>query len=244
MKGLSIIWCKYVAGCALLFLTVAVTLPTQVSAETIAIIGTGNVANGLGPQFAKLGNTIVYGSRNPSRDEVKELVERTGHGASARTPAEAAADADIIVFAVPGGVIEAVTRSLGDLSGKIIIDPTNPLRRREDGLFEMSVDTSNAELIQGWAPDAHVVKAFNSLNWRQMADPESAGGPISILLASDSAEAKVAVASLAEGMGLEPIDLGPLRHAHYVEGMLILWINNRFVRNEPFEYHLRKVTTK
>jgi len=220
---------------------VTVIAPALTSAETIAVVGTGQVAGALGPEFAELGHTIVYGSRDPSRDEVQALVDRTGHGASATTPAEAAAGADVVVLAVPGAVIEAVTKSLGDLSGKIIIDPTNPLRRNEDGLFEMSVETSNAELIQGWAPDAHVVKAFNSLNWRQMVDPDSSGGPISILLVGDNAEAKAVVAALAEGMGLEPIDLGPLRYARQVEGMLILWINKRYVQNEPFEYHLRRV---
>ena len=234
---------RYAVGRALLTLILGLTLPVLLPAETFAVIGTGQVAGALGPQFAELGHTIVYGSRNPSRDEVKDLVERTGHGASAATPADAAADADIVVLAVPGDAIEVVTKSLGDLAGKIIIDPTNALRRREDGLFEMGVDTSNAELIQGWAPDAHVVKAFNSLNWQQMADPESAGSPVSILLVGDSAEAKRFVASLAEGMGLEPIDLGPLHHARHVEGMLILWINNRYILNEPFEYHLRKVQT-
>jgi len=226
---------------ALFVLMTGMILPAQASAETIAIIGTGQVATGLGPQFARLGHTIIYGSRDPSRDEVRALIEHTGHGASATTPADAVADADVVVLAVPGDAIEVVTKSLGDLAGKIIIDPTNPLRRGEDGLFEMSVETSNAELIQGWAQDAYVVKAFNSLNWRQMADPESSGGPISILLVGDSADAKRFVAGLVEGMGLEPIDLGPVRHARIVEGMLILWINNRYVRREPFEYHLRKV---
>lgn len=228
-------------GIAVLILIVAATAPAVVTAETIAVIGTGQVAGALGPEFAELGHTIVYGSRNPSREEVGDLVERTGHGASATTPAEAVAGSDVVVMAIPGGVIETVTKSLGDLSGKIIIDPTNPLRRGEDGFFEMSVDTSNAELIQGWAPDAHVVKAFNSLNWRQMIEPGSSNGPISILLVGNDAEAKVFVAALAEGMGLEPIDLGPVRYARHVEGMLILWINKRYVQNEPFEYHLRRV---
>ena len=228
---------------ALLIVIIGSTMAAPVTAETIAIIGTGQVAGALGPEFAGLGHTIVYGSRDPSRDEVKELVERTGHGTSAMTPAEAAAGADMVVLAVPGDAIEAVTKSLGDLSGKIIIDPTNALRRREDGYFDLAVKASNAELIQGWAPDAHVVKAFNSLNWRQMADPESSGGPISILLVGDSNEAKTIVAALVSGMGLEPIDLGPLRHARQVEGMLMLWVNNRYVRREPFEYHLRRVKT-
>jgi predicted dinucleotide-binding enzyme len=77
-----------------------------------------------------------------------------------------------------------------------------------------------------------------------MLDPESAGGPVSIPLVGDSAEAKAVVATLVEGIGLEPIDLGPVRYAHFVEGMLILWINNRYVRREPFDFHLRKAQTK
>ena len=244
MKETHIAQSRLLVGIALIVSTIGVAVPAQASAETIAIIGTGNVANGLGPQFARLGHTIVYGSRDPSRDEVKDLVESTGNGASAAPPAEAAAGANIVVLAVPGGAIEAVTKSLGDLAGKIIIDPTNPLRRREDGLFEMGVETSNAELIQGWAPDAFVVKAFNTLNWRTMADPDSAGGPVSIPLVGDNAEAKTAVASLVEGIGLEPIDVGPIRHAHIVEGMLILWLNNQYVTGQPFDFHLRKENSK
>lgn len=214
--------------------------PARAAAEIIAVIGTGEVGSALGPEFAMLGHTIIYGSREPGRQEVRALVSRTGDDAAAATPEAAAADADIVVLAVPGLVVEEVTRGLGDLSGKIIIDPTNALRRGEDGLLEMAVETSNAELIRNAAPDARVVKAFNTLNWRQMVDPATSGGPISIPLVGDSAEAKAAVAKLVTGLGLEPIDLGPLKHARHVEGMLILWINSEAVGGGSFDYHLRK----
>ena len=210
-------------------------------ADRIAIIGTGQVAGALGPEFAAQGHTIVYGSRDPSRDDVAGLVSRTGNGASATRPSAAVADADIVVLAVPGELVEQITRDLGDLSGKIIIDPTNPLRRNDAGRFEMAVNTSNGEIIQATAPGAFVVKAFNSLNWRTMVDPDSSGGPVSIPLVGDSAEAKSTVAELVSNMGLEPIDLGPIEHARHVKGMLILWINNRYADGgESFEYHLRK----
>ena len=209
-------------------------------ADTIAVIGTGDVGGALGPEFAAQGHTIVYGSRNPERDRVKELVANSGEGASATTPADAAAQADIVVLAVPGLMVEEITRSLGDLSGKIIIDPTNPLERRMNRL-EHAVDTSNAEIIQAAAPGAYVVKAFNTLNWATMVDPSSAGGPVSIPLVGDNARAKEKVAELVAGMGLEPIDVGPLRDARWVEGMLILWINNRWGSTRPsFDYPLRK----
>ena len=141
----------------------ATLISTSATAETIAIIGTGDVGKALGTEFAQQGHTIVYGSRDPERRKVANLVAETGAGASASTPAKAAVDADIVVLAVPGLLVEEITLSLGDLSGKIIIDPTNPLERKLDRL-EHAVDTSNAEIIQAAAPDAYVVKAFNTLN--------------------------------------------------------------------------------
>ena len=217
----------------------ALMLGAPAFADTIAVIGTGDVGSALGPEFAAQGHTIVYGSREPERDKVTELVEKTGELASATTPADAAAQADIVLLAVPGLMVEEITKSLGDLSGKIIIDPTNPLERRMNRL-EHAVDTSNAEIIQAAAPGAYVVKAFNTLNWKTMVEPVSAGGPVSIPLVGDNGRAKKKVAELVSGMGLEPIDVGPLRDARWVEGMLILWINNRYGSMRPsFDYYLR-----
>lgn len=209
-------------------------------ADTIAMIGTGDVGSALGKAFAAQGHTIIYGSREPDRKRVEELVAETGNGASATTQFAAAAQADIVVLAVPGLLVEEITKSLGDLSDKIIIDPTNPLKRSMLRL-EHGVDTSNAQIIQDAAPDAHVVKAFNTLSWKTMVDPSEAGGPVSIPLAGNSGSAKKKVAELVAGMGLEPIDVGPVEHARWVEGMLILWINNRYDNaREAFEFHLRK----
>lgn len=209
------------------------------AAETIAIIGTGDVGRALGPAFAEQGHTIVYGSRNPSRNAVASLIEKIGQGASATTQAEAAAGADIVVLAVPGMLAGEIAKSLGDLSGKIIIDPTNPMQRSLM-TFRHGVETSNAEIIQDIAPDADVVKAFNTMSWETMADPESAGGPVSVPLAGNSGRAKRVVAELVKGMGLEPIDVGPVENSHWLEGMLILWINNRFSMRDSFDFYLRK----
>lgn len=233
---------EQIVGCMVLLLIAGLLGPPPTYADTIAVIGTGDVAGALGPEFAEQGHTIVYGSRDPSRDVVRALVERTGNAASATTPAESVVGADIVVMAVPGTAVEVVTKGLGDLSGKIIIDPTNAIDRSNDGYLELVYDTSTAEIIQGAAPGAYVVKAFNTLNWRTMVDPDSSGGPVSIPLVGDSAEAKATVAELVEGMGLEAIDLGPLRYARYVEAMLLVWIHNRYGAGDgpAFDYHLRK----
>ena len=206
-----------------------------VMADTIAIIGTGNVAGALGPEFAAQGHDIVYGSRNPDREEVQSLVERTGGNASATDQAGAVAGADIVVLAVPGGVAEEVVRGLGPLSGKILLDPTNRVRRADDGYAYHDVDTSNAELIQAAAPEARVVKAFNTLSAGTMIDP---GGPVTIPLAGNDAEAKARVAELVSGMGLEPMDVGPIGAARVLEGMLTIWLNARSA-GTPYDYHFR-----
>ena len=117
-------------------------------------------------------------------------------------------------------------------------DPTNPYERGQDGLARLVVDTSAAELIQGWAPSAKVVKAFNAMSSTVMADPDSAGGPVTVPLVGDDPEAKATVAGIIQAMGLETMELGPVRDAHVVEGMLLLWVNAR-VLGHPFNYYMR-----
>ena len=207
-------------------------------ADTIAIIGTGSVASALGPEFAAQGHNIVYGSRNPDSQKARNIVAMTPGNATAVLPKESVRDADIVVLAVPGELVEEITRDLGDLSGKIIIDPTNPLTGEWDTELSLSVSTSNARIIQDAAPDAFVVKAFSTLNWRQMVEP---GGEISILLAGDSDTAKAKVSQLVSAMDLDPIDLGDVDNAHWIEGMTILLLNNRISDRPDFEFHLRVI---
>ncbi len=210
-------------------------------ADTIAIIGTGNVGSALGPAFAAQGHTIVYGSRKPDKRSVEELVTSTGNGASATTQAKAVAGADIVVLAVPGTLVAEITAALGDLSDKVIIDVTNPIKLDMLRMRHVA-GTSNTEVIQSIAPDADVVKAFNTLGWKIMADPTLAGGPVSIPLAGDSGKAKRKVAELVRGMGLDPIDVGDSENARWVEGMAILLINNNSLSPRPnFNFHLREM---
>ena len=222
--------------------TLLLAVSPVLSADTIAIIGTGQVGSALGPEFASQGHTIVYGSRTPDREDVQALVQKTPGDASATTLPESVKNADIVVLAVPGLAVEPITLSLGDLSGKIIIDPTNPLSERDDGLLGIDVERSNGEVIQAAAPDAFVVKAFSTLNWRSMVEPEQTGGPISIPLVGNSAEAKQKVAELVRNMGLEPIDVGPLRNARHVESLSVLLLNNMYTDAPDFEFHLRVKT--
>ena len=194
-------------------------------AESVALIGTGNVGAALGRRFAENGHTVFYGSRDPSSSEVRELVAVTGHGAVALTQAEAAARADIVVLAVPWRAAEEVVRALPDLSGKIVVDPTNPRVTASDGFADYPIEDSNAERIARLAPGAHVVKAFSTLGAETMLDPEVAGGLVTVPIVGDDRAAKERIAVLAREIGLEAVDVGPLRHARIIEGLHYLRAN-------------------
>lgn len=214
----------------------------EAAAETIAIIGTGRVGSALGPRLATLGHKVIYGSRTPDSDKVRKLVARTGNGARADLSGKAARAAGIILLATPWPATEGVVRDLGDLRGKIVLDATNPLEFRADRSVGMAVDTSAGELIQGWIPQAKVIKAFNTVGFSVMAKPESAGGPITIPLVGNDVEAKKRVAEIVTALGFEAADLGGIAQARWVEGMAILYVTP-FMTGRPeqgFEFYLRK----
>lgn len=196
------------------------------ASETIALIGTGNVGAALGRRFAEQGHAVTYGSRNPADADVVELVRVTGHGAVALAPAEAAARSRVVVVAVPWTAAEDVVRSLGDLSGKIVVDPTNPRVQAADGFADYPpLPDSNAERIARLAPNATVVKAFSTLGAETMLDPSLAKHPVTIPLVGDDRAAKEVIAALVREIGLEPVDVGPLRHARVIEGLHYLRAN-------------------
>jgi predicted dinucleotide-binding enzyme len=224
------------AGCSLIL----VLINMAAIADTIAIIGTGDVAGALGPRFVAAGHTVVYGSRNPKSDRVLKIVQETSASASAATPSVAAGRSEIVVMAVPAEVAVDVLLGLGDIGGKIIIDPTNAFEITDDNLSKRTTETSMGESLQIAAPDSFVVKALNSVWYGTMADISSSGGPVTVPLAGNDENAKVRVAELLRDIGFDSIDLGPIEYAREIEGMLILWMNAR-LNGHPFDYYLRQV---
>ena len=116
--------------------------------ETIAIIGTGDLGDSFGQRLAALGYPVVYGSRTPDSDRVKAVVAKTGHGATSATQMEAARQGDSIFLPITWPAMETAARSLGDLDGKIVIDPSIPWGQGEDGYPIKTALPSGAELIQ------------------------------------------------------------------------------------------------
>jgi len=226
------------------FCTVAIMIAGASGAaemETVAVIGTGDMGDSLGPRFAKLGYRIVYGSRNPERDSVKALVEMTGSNASATTQMEAAQQGDIVLTLVPWPAMGTVAQNLGNLDGKIIIDVSMPFKQGEDGYPTHLLETSSAEMIQGWNPGARVVKTFATMSSHLIDDPTAEGGPVTIPIASDHKDAKEKVAAIVAAMGLDPVDFGPLRMARQIENMQMIYMIP-MIQNRPrnWEFYFRR----
>jgi len=224
-----------------LFLVLSFLISGPLLADTIAIIGTGNVGMALGTEFGRQGHTIIYGSRSPLGLKALDLAKKTDGNSSTATPADAAAGAQIIVLAVPGMVVEEVLQHLGDLSGKLIIDVTNPLVMDEPMHFSYGVASSNGEIVQAAAPEAMVVKAFNTVTWQSMIDPEDSDGPLYVPLAGNDTSAKEKVAKMVAKMGLEPIDLGPIEVAHWTEYSVVVALNNEFSERANFDLVFREI---
>jgi len=224
-----------------LFLVLSLFVCAPALSDTIAIIGTGNVGMALGTEFAQQGHTIVYGSRNPLGLKALDLAKKTGANSSTAIPAEAVANADIIVLAVPGMVVEKVVLGLGDLSGKLIIDATNPLVMDEPMHFIFGVKSSNGEIVQAAAPEALVVKAFNTITWQSMIDPEDSDGPLYVPIVGNDDAAKEKVAKMVAKMGLKSIDLGSIEVAHWTEYGVVVALNNEFSERANFDMVFREI---
>jgi predicted dinucleotide-binding enzyme len=200
------------------------TISHAVASQTVAVIGTGDMGDSLGPRLAGLGYRVIYGSRKPGSDSTQALVKHTGHGASASTAREAAKQADIVLLAVPWPAMETVAQNLGNLSGKLVIDISMPVEQDEQGYPRRMLATSSAEMIQGWNPGARVVKAFATLGSFVIDEPMVLGGVISVPIAADDSGAKQQVVDMVAAMGLDPVDAGPLRMAREIEGLQMLYM--------------------
>ena len=209
---------------ALVLALLVVGAPSGADAQrpTVAIIGTGSMASAMGPNVAAAGYPVIYGSRDPSRTSVADLVERTGTGTRALSQYEAAQAGDIIVLAVHWQAMEEVIGNLGDVAGKTLVDFSNSLQVGPDGYMVSTVETSTSEIIQSWVPDAAVVKTMVP-SFYLMRDPDFFGDPPTVMIAADDRAAKEAAGRLLHDIGLDPWDAGPLRHAQSLEALLRLY---------------------
>jgi len=186
----------------------------------IGILGSGNVARALAKPWAKKGHEIVFGSRNP--EKALEIAESMGKNVCSSTYEEAAKWGDVVVLATPYTAAQDIIKTVGDLTGKILVDCTNPLAPDLSGLT-VGLTTSAAEEISKMT-SAKVVKAFNAMGVGVMANVQFGSETASNFICGDDDEAKSVVRSLGEDIGFDVIDIGPLSNARLLEPLAMLWI--------------------
>jgi hypothetical protein len=185
----------------------------------IAIIGAGNVGRALATSFTQSGHTVGITAQHP--EKAQAVASETGAHAGASNAA-AAADADIIVLAIPFASAETVAAEIRDVvAGKPVVDVSNRMAYGADG---PTIDNgpSNAERLAAWLPEAHVVKAFNTLFASNQVAPSVDGIQLDGFVAADDAAARAAVLELVDSIGLRAIDAGPLGRAQQLEQLAFL----------------------
>ncbi len=188
---------------------------------TIAILGAGNVGGGLAAAAVQAGHVVTLAASSPS--SAQDAAAETG-ATAADSNADAVQAADVVVLAVPHSAVAGIVAELGDaLTGKVLVDATNPLNDTYSDLTTSGV--SAAEQLQQQVPGARVVKALNTVFASRYAAPTEDGQPLDAFFAGDDAAAKATVASLVESLGFRPVDLGGLRMARALEELAFVNIS-------------------
>jgi predicted dinucleotide-binding enzyme len=187
----------------------------------IAVVGAGSVGGALGFGWSEAGHDVVFAVRDLGSPSASEAAARGGQ----LTSLAEAVDADVIVLAVPWTSMDATLEALGDLTGKIVVDATNPVGPPFAAL-DVAGNDSGGEVIQRKLPGARVVKAFNQTGWQNMAEAQIFGEehrPV-MFVAGDDADARQVVLRLAVELGFEGADAGALAMSRYLEPLAMLWI--------------------
>jgi predicted dinucleotide-binding enzyme len=202
--------------------------------KKIGVLGSGQVGETLADGFLKHGHAVMRGSREPAK--LAEWKAKAGANASAGTFAETAAFGDVVVLAVKGTAAEDAVALAGDgLSGKTVLDATNPISDAPPTNGVISFFTSGSESLmerlQKKAPGARFVKAFSSVGAALMIDPDLGARPTMFICGDDEAARREATAILAE-VGWDAEDMGMAVAARAIEPLCILWCIPGFLRND------------
>lgn len=178
----------------------------------VGIIGTGNIGQAVGALLVKAGHEVLFASRNPQ--ELAGFVASLGKAARAGTAMEAAQHGDAVIVAVPLGAIPKLGAEVRSaLSGKVVIDTTNPYPQRDGELASDAVAAGKGTgtWFAGQFSSARVVKGFNTVYSETLkSEAHRAGVKIAIPLAGDDRPALETAARLVTDAGFDAVIVGPL----------------------------------
>ncbi len=178
---------------------------------TIGLIGSGDIGSTVARLAVAAGHDVVLSnSRGP--ETLADLVAELGDRARAATAREAAAAGEVVVVTIPLKAYREVP--VTELAGKVVLDTNNYYPERDGAVAELDEETTTtSELLQHHLPDAHVVKAFNNIffkNLAELARPSGSPERTTLPIAGDDAAAKATAAALLHEIGYDAHDVGAL----------------------------------
>lgn len=202
----------------------------------IGIIGTGNMGTSLGRLWAQRGHEVRLSF---ARDEAELRDKAATIGATAGSVREAVEHAEVLLLAVPWDTVPEAIGQAGELTGKLLITCCTPLKADLSGLT-IGTDNSGAETIQGLAPRARVVEAFNSVfaTIFESGNTEFGNRRTTVFYCGDDGEAKKVVAQLIEEIGCDGVDAGPLSSARFIEPMGAMMVRFAFALGQGTDLNL------
>jgi 8-hydroxy-5-deazaflavin:NADPH oxidoreductase len=201
----------------------------------VGVLGSGDVAKSLAGGFIKHGHQVMLGTRDAGK--LKDFVAQH-QGAQVGSFADAAKFGDVVVLAVKGSVALDALKAAGatSLAGKPVIDATNPIADAppENGVLKFFTDVNQSlmERLQNAFPDAHFVKAYNSVGNARMINPQFPGGKPTMFICGNDDKAKTTVRGINEQFGWETADMGKAEAARAIEPLCMLWCILGFTQNE------------
>jgi NADPH-dependent F420 reductase len=198
--------------------------------------GTGDQGRGLARRFALAGHQVIIGSRRPER--AAAAAQEIGHGVRGLANANAAAQAGVVIAAVPWeGHGDLLSGLATELTGKIVVDCVNPLGFDQRGAYALPVaeggpaEGSAAQQAAALLPGSRVVAAFHHVSAVLLLDPEVDTIDLDVMVLGDDREATDLVQALAARIpGVRGIYAGRLRNCGQVEALTanLVSINRRY----------------
>ena len=185
----------------------------------IAIIGTGNVGGALATQWASKGHEINLGVQDTENFKGQELLKNPN--TTVHSINDAVALADVLLLATPAKATIEVVKSLGDTTGKMIIDAMNIIMKQGPAGF-----SNTADAILAHTQTKDVVKCFNTTGYNNMENANYGDISIDLFVAGDSEKGKSTARQLAKDAGFaECYDIGGNDKFELMEQFAWFWIN-------------------
>jgi predicted dinucleotide-binding enzyme len=190
----------------------------------VTIIGAGNMGRAIGTRAVAGGHEVEIVDRDPA--EARALADDLGTSSKALDPG-GSLGGEIVVFAVYyPGIKDAVKEYADRLSGKVVVDISNPVDTETWDRLATAPGSSSAEEVAQLVPQGTpVLKAFNTTFAPTLMAGEVDGQQLDVLIAGDDESAKQQLSQLASDGGLRPVDVGPLSRAQQLEQLGFLHIS-------------------